>query len=93
MSGSSILGWILVILGVASYLVALAMLVKEQFFKEVEKDLPVFESVDFKAIGEFLEKLSDAIENFSKLSVPVQWAFLGLLNIGIGSYLMSAKPF
>lgn len=90
---SAILGWIFVILGVISYVVALAILIKEQFFAKAEKALPVFENVDFKAIGDLVEKLANAIEKFSKLSVPVQWAFLGLVNIGIGAYLIANRPF
>jgi hypothetical protein len=90
---SVILGWVLVILGVVSYLVALALLVREQFLKKEERALPAFESLDLEGIGKLLENLAKAIENFSRLSVPVQWAFLGLVNIGIGAYLIANAPF
>jgi hypothetical protein len=92
---STILGWILVVLGVITYLVALAMLIKERFFpaKPAARELPVFKNLDFKEIANFLEKVSDLIETFSKLSVPVQWAFLGLVTIGIGAYLIANAPF
>ena len=89
----TVLGWVLVVLGVASYIVALAILIKEQFFKKEERPFPAFQNLDLKTIAEVIEKLSGALENFGKLSVPVQWALLGLANIGIGSYLISAKPF
>lgn len=90
---STILGWILVVLGVVSYIVALAMLIKEQFFPKAEKGLPVFENMDLKGIADLLEKLANLLEQFSKLSVPVQWAFLGLVSIGIGAYLIANTPF
>ena len=89
---SVILGWLLVLLGVVSYLVALAMLVKQQFLKE-EKAESSFESLDLETIGDLLEQLTRAIESFSRLSVPVQWALLGLINIGIGAYLLANTPF
>lgn len=84
-----VLGWILVVLGLLSYVVALVMLIKEQFFAKPKKDLPVFENVDLKGIGDFLDKLASAFEKFSKLSVPVQWAVLGLVNIAVGVYLIN----
>lgn len=85
----AVLGWILVVLGIASYVVALAMLIKEQFLAKREKALPVFEDMNFKAIGDLLDKAGNAIEKFAKLSVPVQWALLGLANIVAGVYLIN----
>jgi hypothetical protein len=91
---STILGWLLVVLGVLSYIVALGILIKEQFFKEKEKALlPAGISDDIKVISELLENLANLLERFSKLSVPVQWALLGLANIGIGAYLIVNSPF
>ncbi|MGD8399117.1 MAG: hypothetical protein PVG11_09695, partial [Anaerolineae bacterium] len=87
---STILGWLLVALGVVSYAVALAILLNEQFFKTQEKALlPPGVSEDIKVIGELLDNLAGLLEKFSKLSVPVQWAILGLANIGIGAYLLA----
>lgn len=90
---SVILGWILVVLGVLSYVVALVMFAKSQIAAPVEKGFPRFDSEDLKAIGELLDKLAKAIESFGKLSVPVQWALLGLVNIGIGAYLIGNPAF
>lgn len=91
---SAILGWLLVILGILSYVVALGILVKEQFFKEKEKGLlPAGLSEDIKVISELLQNLAGLLEKFSKMSVPVQWALLGLANIGIGAYLIVNSPF
>jgi hypothetical protein len=90
---STILGWIFVILGILSYVAGLAILIKEQFLTKATKALPVFENIDLKGIGDILDKLANALEKFSKLSVPVQWAFLGLVNIGIGAYLLANHPF
>lgn len=89
---SVILGWVLVLLGVVSYLVALAILIKQQFLKE-QRTPASFESLDLGTIGDLLENLTRAIESFSKLSLPVQWAFLGLMSIGIGAYLLANTPF
>jgi hypothetical protein len=89
---SEILGWILVVLGIVSYIVALAILVKQQLLRE-EKAKPSFESLDLGTIGDLLKHLTNAIESFSRLSLPVQWAFLGLMNIGIGAYLLANTPF
>ena len=91
---SVVLGWILVGVGVLSYLVALAVLVKERFFAPAQRDLlPNFTEADLKVIAELVDKLAKAMEQFGKLSVPVQWAILGLLQIGVGAYLISARPF
>ena len=89
---SEILGWILIVLGVVSYLIALAILVRQQLLKE-EKAKSSFDSLDLGTIGDLLEHLTNAIESFSRLSLPVQWAFLGLMNIGIGAYLLANTPF
>lgn len=85
----TILGWVLIVLGIVSYLIALAMLVKEQFFSEGKKGLGNFTSADLEQIGKLLEQLGNLFEKFSKLSVPVQWAFIGLVQIGIGAYLLN----
>ncbi len=91
---STILGSLLVVLGVVSYAVALGILLNEQFFKTREKALlPPGVSADIKVIGELLDNLAGLVEKFSKLSVPVQWAILGLANIGIGAYLLASTPF
>jgi hypothetical protein len=89
---SEVLGWILVVLGIASYIVALAILVKQQLLKE-ETVKPSFTNLDLGTIGDLLKHLTNAIESFSRLSLPVQWAFLGLMNIGIGAYLLANTPF
>jgi uncharacterized membrane protein YczE len=91
---STAIGWLLVALGVVSYGVALAILIHEQFLKVKERAMiPAAVSEDIKVIGELLDNLASLLENFSKLSVPVQWAILGLANIGIGAYLLANTPF
>jgi uncharacterized membrane protein len=88
------LGWILVVLGVLSYAGGLASFIKERFFTETTRSmLPGFTSTDLKTIAELLDKVATLLEKFSKLSVHVQWAVLGLLTIGVGAYLIAAKPF
>jgi hypothetical protein len=43
-------------------------------------------------LAEVLDKLADVLDKFGSLTVPIQWALLGLLNIGVGTYLLT-HPF
>lgn len=89
-----VLGWILVALGVLSYLSGLAAFIKGQFFTPAEKSSPRgLASADVEAVAELLDKLATAFEQFGKLSVPVQWALLGIATFGVGAYLIAAQPF
>ncbi len=90
---SSILGWILIALGVASYVMALVALLKALFARPAAKTAHTFDDPDLEPICDLLDQLVKLLESFSKLSIPVQWAILGLLNIGIGAYLVANQPF
>jgi hypothetical protein len=90
---STILGWLLVLLGIVSYLGALMVWLRSQFAAPPAKSLPEFKDTDLNAIAEVLDKLAKVLNSYSRLSVPVQWALLGLAQIGVGSYLIVSKPF
>ncbi len=90
---STIIGWGLIVLGVLSYAWALVGFIRSQRPAEESRALPSFGDRDLKAVAELLEKISDLLGNFSKLSIPVQWALLGLADIGIGAYLLANRPF
>ncbi len=91
---SAILGGVLVLLGIVSYLGALIVWLRSQFVPAPPRAAPPeFREPDLKLIAEVLDKLAKVLDSFAKLSVPVQWALLGLAQIGIGSYLAINKPF
>lgn len=91
---SQIIGWILVTLGLASYVGGLASYLKEHFAPTTERALlPAGYNVDLKVLAELVDKVATLLDKFSKLSVPVQWALLGLVSIGVGSYLIATEPF
>lgn len=92
MTASQILGWILIFLGVLSYVWALIAFIRSQK-KEVQRGLVGFTDRDLKAVAEILDKIAELLANFGKLSIPVQWALLGLGNIGLGAYLLATQPF
>lgn len=87
------LGWILVVVGILTYaggfIVSLVMYLKPS--GAGSRAIPT--GADLHAVAEVLDKLADVLDKFGKLSVPIQWALLGMLNIGIGSYLIANKPF
>lgn len=89
---SAILGWALIVIGIFSYIVAIWAFIQAQR-QETKRDLPRFSNEDLKAISEILKQASNVLENFGKLSVPVQWALLGLANIVGGAYLLANTPF
>jgi len=87
------LGWALVIVGILTYvggfIVSLVMYVRTAGGQR--RALPT--GADLQAVAEVLDKLANVLDKFGKLSVPIQWALLGMLNIGIGAYLIANKPF
>jgi len=87
------LGWILIVLGVVSYLFGCIVSLIEYARAPQTRNRAVAAAVDLKAVAEVLDKLADVLDKFGSLTVPVQWALLGLLNIGIGSYLLAHRPF
>lgn len=89
---SKILGWILVVLGVLAFLAGLFGFVQAQLTQLGPKLLPNFESADLEAIAQLLDKIALALEKFALLSIPVQWALIGLVSIGVGAYLLKGKP-
>lgn len=89
---STLIGLVLVGLGIACYIVALMVYYKTQVADRIVPSRS-FSNPDLKTIAEVLENLAKVLEQFGKLSVPVQWGLLGSLNIGIGLYLLATKPF
>jgi E3 ubiquitin-protein ligase DOA10 len=90
---SAILGWLLVVLGIVSYVTGLVMFVRAQLARPVVVSAQALSDPNLEVIKEILEKLDSMLASFAKLSVPVQWAILGLLNIGVGAYLIANRPF
>ena len=90
---SVILGWILVILGVLTYAVGFIVSVIV-YLKSAQAGGRAFPTAaDLKAVAEVLDKLADVLDKFGKLTIPVQWALLGMINIAVGTYLLVNKPF
>lgn len=87
------LGCFLILLGVATYAVAFAVSIWVYAGAPKTKDRALAGGADLKAVAEVLDKLADVLDKFGSLTVPVQWALLGLLNIGIGAYLIIHRPF
>lgn len=87
------LGWVLVGLGVITYVGAFIVSISEYWNAPQTKGRTLSGTADLKAVAEVLDKLADVLDKFGSLSVPIQWALLGLLNIAIGSYLIIHKPF
>ena len=90
---STLLGWILIILGIVALLVGLVAFVQVQFVDLDRETLPQFVNVDLQVIAEILDRIARILENFTRLSIPVQWAIIGLICIGLGTYLLANKPF
>lgn len=90
---SKILGWILVVLGVLAFLAGLFGFIRAQLVELAPNILPVFENSDLEAIAQLLDKIALVLEKFALLSIPVQWALIGLVSIGVGAYLLKAKAF
>jgi hypothetical protein len=89
---SKIIGWILVVLGILAFLAGLFGFIQAQLAELVPNLLPVFESSDLEAIAE-LDKIALVLEKFALLSLPVQWALIGLVSIWVGAYLLKSKAF
>ena len=87
------LGWVLIVLGVGTYAAAFVISIREYRSAPSTKGRALPGAADLKAVAEVLDKLADVLDKFGSLTVPVQWALLGLLNIGIGAYLIVHKPF
>lgn len=90
---SKVLGWCLIIMGIAALLVGLVAFVQVQFFDLERGTLPQFMSVDLQVIAEILDRIALILENFTRLSIPIQWALIGLICVGLGTYLLANKPF
>ena len=91
--GSKIIGWILVVLGILAFLAGLFGFISAQVSVLEPNMLPVFESSDLQVIAELLDKIALVLEKFALLSIPVQWALIGLVSIGVGAYLLKSKAF
>jgi uncharacterized membrane protein len=90
---SKVLGWFLIIIGIAALMIGLVAFVQAQFFDLERSTLPQFVSVDLQVIAEILDRIALILENFTRLSIPIQWALIGLICVGIGTYLLANKPF
>lgn len=90
---SNLLGWLLIVLGIVSYVIALVALVRSLFARPPAPATGAAGDGNLQPVCDLLDQLVRALESFAQLSVPVQWAILGLLNIGIGAYLVANKPF
>jgi hypothetical protein len=90
---SKIIGWILVVLGVLAFLAGLFGFISAQLTEVIPTNMPVFESSDLQVIAELLDKIALVLEKFALLSIPVQWALIGLVSIGVGTYLLKSKAF
>lgn len=86
---STVIGVVLLVLGIATFIIALIVFLRTNK-KAVEPTLTQAATADIQKI---LEAIAKVLEQFAKLAVPVQWALLGSLNIGIGLYLLAKKPF
>jgi hypothetical protein len=87
------LGWVLISLGVLTYAGGFIVSLKEYATGPQTQGRALSGTDDLKAVAEVLDKLADVLDKFGKLSIPIQWALLGLLNIGIGTYLITHRPF
>ncbi len=87
------LGWILVILGVGTYALGFIVSVITYLRPSATQGRGLPTAADLKAVAEVLDKLADVLDKFGKLTVPIQWALLGMINIGVGTYLIANKPF
>jgi hypothetical protein len=90
---SKIIGWILVVLGILAFLAGLFGFISAQLSQVVPTNMPAFESSDLQVIAELLDKIALVLEKFALLSIPVQWALIGLVSIGVGAYLLKSKAF
>jgi hypothetical protein len=90
---SKILGWILVIIGILAFLTGLATFIQAQFALPGLQTLPEFQNPDLKVIAELLAQIAAILKEFARLTVPVQWALMGLVSIGLGTFLLAKKPF
>ncbi len=88
---STIVGLVLLVLGIACYVVALWVWFKTSIkapdTRISAKDRDMADNA--KAILEAAAKL---LEQFAKLTVPVQFALLGTLWTGAGLYILANKP-
>jgi hypothetical protein len=90
---SVILGWVLIVLGVLTYAIGFIASIIAYLQRPSTQGRALPGTVDLKAVAEVLDKLANVLDKFGNLSVPVQWALLGMANIGIGTYLLANKPF
>ena len=87
------LGWILIVLGVLTYAIGFVASVIAYLRRPSTQGRALPGTAALKAVAEVLDKLADVLDKFGNLSVPVQWALLGMVNIGIGTYLLANRPF
>lgn len=84
--------WVLVMLGILAFFAGLFGFISTQVSELVPNTMPTFESPDLQVIAELLEKIALVLEKFALLSIPMQWALIGLVSIGLGAYLLKSKP-
>ena len=87
---STIVGLVRLVLGIACYIVALWVWLKTSIKAPDVRVGTKGVADDWKAI---LEAVAKILEQFAKLTAPVQFALLGTLWIGAGLYILANKPF
>lgn len=90
---STIIGLLLVALGIVCYAVALIVYFRKETAALTKAPPYLFTNKDLEAIAKVLENLAKVLEQFGKLSETIQLALLGSLNIGVGVYLLATKLF
>jgi hypothetical protein len=85
MIGSAIAGWILFVIGVVMYLVAIIERVRKMFGPGEEESL-----VAIKETAEAVAKLAEA---FAKFSEDIQFLLLASGCLIAGIYLLQNRPF
>jgi hypothetical protein len=90
---SKLLGWVLIVIGLLAFLSGLFGFIQAQFGLNLPVLQPDLSGGELQAIAEILAEIAHILENFVMLSIPVQWAVMGLGCIGLGTYLLTKKPF
>lgn len=90
---SKLLGWVLIVIGLLAFLSGLFSFIQAQFGLPLPVLQPDLGGGELQAIAEILSEIARILESFVKLSIPVQWAIMGLGCVGLGTYLLTKKPF
>ncbi len=88
-----IIGSVLVALGIAYCIIGAFFYCKTQksvkkLFQALKDRLPTTQNIQ-----DILDAIGKIVENFAKLTSPVQMSLLGTTHIAIGVYLLIQNPF